>query len=218
MVTWVPLVFGRNENWGRGHISNCHLSALQMLRNNTQLYILNDVARLQSWQSGWWDHPVVTRYRGLIEGPHSATWQLKPETCSEIHIWWLGCANQVNKLLHRRIQVWRQTSGKFHCTLSSQKCIIYVFYSSNLFLASSFAHLHIFGKISLYLFIMAYFTSFSIIELLLYINLNILPCFNDTLLYFCYCIFYFPFRRQAHLSVLFSMFFSTAFCCWTKKG
>lgn len=69
MVTWVPLVFGWNDNRGHGHISNCHLSVLQMLCNGTQLYSLNDVARLQSWPSGWWDHPMVTRHRGLIESP-----------------------------------------------------------------------------------------------------------------------------------------------------
>lgn len=41
--------FGQTEDWAFGHISNCHLSALQMLGNNTQICILNSVARLRSW-------------------------------------------------------------------------------------------------------------------------------------------------------------------------
>jgi len=45
--------------------------------------------------SGWWDHPAVSRYHEPIEGPHSATWQLESKTWSQIHIWWLGCANQL---------------------------------------------------------------------------------------------------------------------------
>lgn len=50
------------------HDSNCHLSAVQMFCNNTQLYIVNGVARWWSWLSGWWDRPAVAQYRGLMEG------------------------------------------------------------------------------------------------------------------------------------------------------